>query len=48
MDVFASGLVLIIQLIDSYVFEPLNTKLFEKFSLTPPLGLRIVPLFEDS
>ena len=32
----------------SCVFEPLNSKLFEKSSLTPPLGLRILPLFEDS
>ena len=32
----------------SCVFEPLNSKLFEKSSLTPPLGLRIQPLFEDS
>ena len=32
----------------SCVFEPPNSKLVEKSSLTPPLGLRIVPLFEDS
>ena len=32
----------------SCVFEPPNSKLFEKSSLTPPLGLRILPLFEDS
>ena len=32
----------------SCVFEPPNPKLFEKPSLTPPLGLRILPLFEDS
>ena len=32
----------------SCVFEPPNTKLFEKSRLTPPLGLRILPLFEDS
>ena len=32
----------------SCVFEPLNSKLFEKSSLTPPFGLRILPLFEDS
>ena len=32
----------------SCVFEPPNTKHFEKSSLTPPLGLRILPLFEDS
>ena len=32
----------------SCVFEPPNLKLFEKSSLTPPLGLRILPLFEDS
>ena len=32
----------------SCVFEPPNTKLFEKSSLTPPLGLHILPLFEDS
>ena len=32
----------------SCVSEPPNTKLFVKSSLTPPLGLRILPLFEDS
>ena len=32
----------------SCVFEPPNSKLFEKSSLTPPLGLRILPLFKDS
>ena len=32
----------------SCVFEPPNSKLFENSSLTPPLGLRILPLFEDS
>ena len=32
----------------SCVFQPPNSKLFEKSSLTPPLGLRILPLFEDS
>ena len=32
----------------SCVFEPPNSKLFEKSSLTPPLGLRILPPFEDS
>ena len=32
----------------SCVFEPPNSKLFEKSRLTPPLGLRILPLFEDS
>ena len=32
----------------SCVFEPPNSKLFEKSSLTPPLGLRILPLFDDS
>ena len=32
----------------SCVFEPPNSKLFEQSSLTPPLGLRILPLFEDS
>ena len=32
----------------SCVFEPPNSKLFEKSSLTPPLGLRMLPLFEDS
>ena len=32
----------------SCVFEPPNSKLFEKFSLNPPLGLHILPLFEDS
>ena len=32
----------------SCVFEPPNSKLFQKSSLTPPLGLRIQPLFEDS
>ena len=30
------------------VFEPPNSKLFEKSKLTPPLGLRVLPLFEDS
>ena len=30
------------------VFEPLNSKLFEKSELTPPRGLRVLPLFEDS
>ena len=29
------------------VFEPPNSKLFEKSSLTPPLGLRILPPFEE-
>ena len=32
----------------SCIFEPPNSKLFEKSRLTPPLGLRILPLFEDS
>ena len=32
----------------SCVFEPPNSKLFEKSDLTPPLGLRTIPLFEDS
>ncbi|WP_419619623.1 hypothetical protein, partial [Thiolapillus sp.] len=32
----------------SCVFEPPNSKLFEKSRLAPPLGLRILPLFEDS
>ena len=32
----------------SCVFESPNSKLFEKSNLTPPLGLRILPLFEDS
>ena len=32
----------------SCVFEPPNSKCFEKSSLTPPFGLRILPLFEDS
>ena len=32
----------------SCVFEPPNSKLLEKSSLTPPLGLRVLPLFEDS
>ena len=32
----------------SCVFEAPNSKLFGKSSLTPPLGLRILPLFEDS
>ena len=32
----------------SYVFEPPNSKLFEKSSLTPALGLRILPLLTDS
>ena len=30
------------------VFEPPNSKLFEKSSLTQSLGLRFLPLFEDS
>ena len=32
----------------SCIFEPPNSKLFEKSRLTAPLGLRILPLFEDS
>ena len=32
----------------SCVFEPPNSKPFEKSSVTPPLGLRVLPLFEDS
>ena len=32
----------------SCVFVPLKLKRFEKSSLTPPLGLRILPLLEDS
>ena len=32
----------------SCIFEPPDSKLFEKSRLTPPLGLRILPLFEDS
>ena len=32
----------------SFVFEPPNSKLFKKSSQFPPLGLRILPLFEDS
>ena len=32
----------------SGVFEPPNSKLFEKSRLSPPLGLRILPLFKDS
>ena len=32
----------------SCVFEPPNSKRFEKSSRTPPLGLRILPPFEDS
>ena len=32
----------------SCVFEPPNSKRFGKSSLTPPLGLRILPLFADS
>ena len=32
----------------SCVFEPPNSKLFEKSCLIPSLGLRILPLFEDS
>ena len=32
----------------SCVFEPPNSKLFEKSSLTLPLSHRIVPMFEDS
>ena len=31
----------------SCVFEPPNSKLFEKSKLTPPLGLRVLPLFQD-
>ena len=31
----------------SCVFERPNLKHFEKSNLTPPLGLRILPLFED-
>ena len=32
----------------SCAFEPPNLKHFEKSSLTPPLGLQVLPLFEDS
>ena len=32
----------------SRVYEPPNSKLVEKSNLTPPLRLRILPLFEDS
>ena len=32
----------------SCAFEAPNSTLFEKSSLTPPLGLRILLLFEDS
>ena len=32
----------------SCVFEPPNSKLFEKSELTPPRGLLVLPLFEDS
>ena len=32
----------------SCVFEPPNSKLFEKSNLTPSLGLLILPLFDDS
>ena len=32
----------------SCIFEPPNSKLFEGSSLTLPLGLRVLPLFEDS
>ena len=32
----------------SCILEQPNSKLFEKSSLTPPLGLRILPLFDDS
>ena len=32
----------------SCVFEPTNSKLYENSNLTPPLGLRILPLFADS
>ena len=32
----------------SCVFEPPNSKLFEKSKLTLPPGLRVLPLFEDS
>ena len=30
------------------VFESSNSKLFEESKLTPPPGLRVLPLFEDS
>ena len=30
------------------VFEPTNSKLFEKSKLTPLVGLPVLPLFEDS
>ena len=29
------------------VFKPPNSKIFEKSKLTPPLGLRVLPLFQD-
>ena len=32
----------------SCILEQPNSKLFEKSNLTPPLGLRILPLFDDS
>ena len=32
----------------SCVFEPSNSKRFNKSSLTPQLDLRILPLFEDT
>ena len=32
----------------SCVFGPSNSTLFQKSSLNSPLGLRILPLFEDS
>ena len=32
----------------SCIFEPPNSKLFEGSSLTLPLGLRVLPLFDDS
>ena len=32
----------------SCVFEPPNSKLFEKSKLTLPHGLHVLPLFEDS
>ena len=32
----------------SCVFKPPNSKLFGKSKLTPPLGLHVLPLLEDS
>ena len=39
---------LTIVLIVSCVFEPPNSKVFEEPKLTPPLCLRVLPMFEES